>query len=86
MKITEAIEQARLSRRGPGCTFGQFLCKIPDDEREALITLINPETLPRTSSPSISRAIDSVFNVRIGRDAIDRHRKGDCTCKRLGAK
>ena len=85
MKILDAIAQAR-TIKGPACGLGHLLANIPDDERDALLSLINPDAYPRTTSTALARAIEAAFGRRIGRNAIDRHRRRDCSCEwRFGA-
>lgn len=80
MKILDAIAQAR-TIKGPPCGLGDLLAHIPDDERDALLSLINPDAYPRTTSTALARAIEAAFGRRIGRNAIDRHRRRDCSCE-----
>ena len=79
VKILDALAQAR-TIKGPHCSLGNLIAHIPEDERAALLSLINPDAYPRTTSTALSRAIESAFGTRIGRNAIDRHRRGDCSC------
>ena len=80
MKILEAIARERVIK-GPACGLGHLLANIPEDERAALLSLINPEAYPRTTSTALARAIESAYGHRIGRNAIDRHRRRDCSCE-----
>jgi hypothetical protein len=79
VKILEAIARER-AIKGPPCGLGNLLAHIPEDERTALLSLINPEAYPRTTTTALSRAIEAAYGQRIGRNAIDRHRRGDCSC------
>jgi hypothetical protein len=79
VKILEAIALER-TKKGPPCGLGNLLAHIPEEEQTALLSLINPEAYPRTTSTALARAIESAYGERIGRNAIDRHRRGDCSC------
>jgi len=79
VKILEAIARER-TIKGPPCGLGHLLANIPEEERTALLSLINPEAYPRTTSTALARAIESAYGQRLGRNAIDRHRRGDCSC------
>lgn len=69
------------ARRGPLCALAAIRTRLPDDtERQALQRLLDdPHGWP---ARPLAVALTEQTGVRVGAQAIQRHRRGECACAR----
>lgn len=83
-KLEDALGAVGRTVKGPPCSLGNLLAHLPVEERKALEVLVDPDHFPRTPGSALSRAISSAYGIDVHRSTIDRHRRGDCVCRRVG--
>jgi len=80
MSLTDQLHQARHEQRkgkGPRCAIGKVIAKASDDDRTALQDALNadPDEWPASA---IAKALN------VGEHTVRRHRRGACSCGRIG--
>jgi hypothetical protein len=74
-----SVEVAALApRRGVTCTVGAWLATLSKADRLDVDEVMASGAFGTT----ISKAVEKVYGVRVGADAIQRHRRGACQCPR----
>lgn len=77
MSLSERVKAgAPVTLPGPSCTIGRLLATLPKAEASALRSMLDD---PAWVSTSVVRALREEGH-HLGKDAVGRHRRGDCSC------
>lgn len=81
MSLTERVKAgAPTARPGPTCAIGGLLRDLPKPEAAALRQMLDD---PAWVGVSVVRALRDEGH-HVGKDAVGRHRRGDCSCSARG--
>lgn len=81
MSLTDRVKAgAPRALPGPSCTIGRLLTTLPKAESAALRAMLEDVAW---ASSSILRALREEGHA-IGKEAVARHRRGDCSCRLRG--
>ena len=77
MATTEMLVRPAPIRKGPPCTVGVLMSKLPEDERAGLQQMLDDCGWLGTD---ISREVAVLGYARIAGQTFNRHRRGACQC------
>ena len=83
-KFEEELKKIPPTRKGSRCSVAALYADVPDDELVALKKAIEEVGANRTPAIALSLAISSAYGVDIHRASLDRHRRRECLCGRVG--
>lgn len=83
-KLEEALKKIPPTRKGSKCSVAALYAAVPDGERAALKKAIENLGMNRVPSLALSQAISSAYGIDVHRASLDRHRRSDCLCGRIG--
>ena len=81
--FTAALQAARITK-GPLCSVGMILEEVDAKDRAAITDALN-KTIKQQQHAEIERALlkmhdDGDVETKVGRGAVGRHRKRECSC------
>lgn len=79
MGLTERFQGAPVTAKGPLCGMHLLMLDLSDDDRAALITVMDD---PRWTHAAIERVLREEGH-RVGSQSVSRHRRGLCMCGKL---
>lgn len=83
-KLEEALKKIPRTRKGSRCSVAALYDAVPASERAALKKAVEDVGVNRTPGLALSLAISSAYGIDVHRASIDRHRRKDCLCARIG--
>jgi len=83
-KFEEELKKIPPTRKGSRCSVAALYAEVPDEEVSALKKAIEVVGPNRTPAIALSLAISSAYGIDIHRASLDRHRRRECLCGRVG--
>ena len=83
-KFEEELKKIPPTRKGSRCSVAALYAEVPDEEVSALKKAIEVVGPNRTPAIALSLAISSAYGIDIHRASLDRHRRRECLCGRIG--
>ena len=83
-KLEEALKKIPPTRKGSKCSVSALYDAVPEGERAALKKAVEDVGVNRTPGVALSLAISSAYGIDVHRASIDRHRRRECLCGRIG--
>ena len=83
-KFEDELKKIPPTRKGSRCSVAALYAEVPDAEVAALKKAIEVVGPNRTPAIALSLAISSAYGIDIHRASLDRHRRRECLCGRVG--
>ena len=83
-KFEDEFKKIPPTRKGSRCSVAALYAEVPDAEVAALKKAIEVVGPNRTPAIALSLAISSAYGIDIHRASLDRHRRRECLCGRVG--